>query len=191
MSHVEVLASDSVRNLVMPISVRQYHEMSATGMIAEKTELVEGIVFRKMTQSPLHTYVVNKLQRFFDARIGDDELLRKEDPLTLANSEPEPDLAIVKGSLESFARAHPDHAELVIEVAIATLELDRAKAVPYAAAGIPEYWIVRPADQLLERYREPSADVYRQCEVLNARQSIETRWGRLELRSLLDTDTSD
>ena len=155
MSHVDVLTKNSVRDLIMPISVEQYHKLGESGLIAEKTELIEGIIFKKMTKSPLHTYVVNKLYGFFSLHLAAGYLLRKEDPLTLATSEPEPDISIVKGHLDEYVTRHPSKAELVIEVAVSSLDLDRAKAASYAAAGIPEYWIVLADEKIIERYTQP------------------------------------
>lgn len=184
MSNVDVLAKDSVRNLVMPISVAQYHKLNASGLITDKTELIEGIILRKMTKSPLHTYILNRFYRFFADRLDTDYLLRKEDPLTLVSSEPEPDISIVRGRLEDFIGAHPRHAELVIEVAVASLELDREKAAIYASAGIPEYWIVIPADKTIERYIHPSTGRYQTYETITGEQTIDTLCGALALRDI-------
>jgi len=93
--------------------------------------------------------------------VGANYHVRKEEPLTLADSEPEPDVAVVQGTPEDYRTEHPSTAELVIEVAIATLELDRDKADLYAAAGVPEYWIVIPEEQAVEVLRTPSPVGYR------------------------------
>ena len=75
-------------------------------------------------------------------------------------SEPEPDLAVVAGSPADYRLAHPATVRLVVEVAIATLGIDRAKADVYAAAGIDEYWIVIPESHSVEICRQPSAAGY-------------------------------
>jgi hypothetical protein len=72
-------------------------------------------------------------------------------------SEPEPDVAVVAGSPRDFTDAHPTSALLVVAVAEATLSFDRnAKASLYAAAGIPEYWIVNLVHRQLEMHGEPA-----------------------------------
>lgn len=184
MSLTSVLANDGVRNLVMPISVAQYHQFGAAGLIPEKTELIEGIILRKMPKSPLHTYIANKLYGFFVDTLGTDYLVRKEDPLTLAHSEPEPDSSIVKGSLDDFMMSHPGYAELVIEVAVSSYDLDREKAAVYASAGIPEYWIVLPDAKLIERYTEPRDGQYRAMARLDVKQTVIALGNRLILRDL-------
>ena len=184
MSIATVLDNDSVRKLILPLSVEQYHRLSEIGLISPKTELIEGVIIKKMTKSPFHAYSLNLLYKFFSARLPEGYLIRKEDPLTLSASEPEPDLAIVKGTLQDFKIAHPNHAELVIEVAIASLDLDRKKTEIYAAAGISEYWIIIPAEKRVEVYRKPIAGKYEIVTVYGENESINTRYGSLDLRLL-------
>jgi Uma2 family endonuclease len=72
-------------------------------------------------------------------------------------SEPEPDAAVVRGTVRDFAAEHPTSAVLVVEVSDSTLAFDRdVKASLYAAAGIPEYWIVNLVERQLEIHREPT-----------------------------------
>ena len=153
-------------------------------MIPAKTELLEGVIIKKMTKSPFHTYSLNLLYKFFSARLPEGYLIRKEDPLTLSASEPEPDLAIVKGTLQDFKIAHPNHAELVIEVAISSLDLDHKKTEIYAAAGITEYWIIIPAEKKVEVYSNPMAGKYEIVTVYGENESINTRYGPLDLRTI-------
>ena len=170
----------------MPLTVAQYHRFRDAGWMPEKTELLEGIIIRKMTKSPRHSYLISILQQVLYARLPGGCLLRKEDPLTLADSEPEPDLSIVRGELTDFRDAHPTSAELVVEVAISSLELDRAKAPIYARAGIPEYWIVRPDARCIEVHSEPSATGYARCREIAAGEAFATRWGELNIAALFD-----
>jgi hypothetical protein len=186
MSHVDVLANDAVRDLVMPIPVELYHAFSAAGVIDEKTELIEGVIVRKMTKSPLHAYVANELRSFFETSLPEGYVLRKEDPLTLADSEPEPDLALVKGQRRDFIAGHPGHAELVIEVAISSIALDRQKLAVYAAANIPQCWLVLPEQRCIEIYTDPvPGQRHYTCKtIVDDGQSIDTVCGRLDLQAL-------
>ena len=144
MSSAAVLEKESIRNMVIRLSVKDYHRLNASGVIPEKTELIEGIVINKMTKSPLHAHLLRRLWGIFSNKLPAEYLLMKEDPLTLARSEPEPDIAIVKGCVDDFKSIHPNRAELIIEVAVSSLDLDREKARIYAKACIPDYWIVLP-----------------------------------------------
>jgi Uma2 family endonuclease len=73
-----------------------------------------------------------------------------------ARSEPEPDVSVVRGSPRDYRYAHPSRPALVVEVALASLSLDRTrKCRAFARAGVPEYWIVNLVDRVLEVHREP------------------------------------
>jgi Uma2 family endonuclease len=68
--------------------------------------------------------------------------VRKEAPLTLSDSEPEPDISVVPGKRSDYWAGHPTTAILVVEVAVSSTEIDREKGALYAEAGVSEYWIV-------------------------------------------------
>jgi Uma2 family endonuclease len=169
-----ILDQAAVRGAALPLTVAQYHRLSAEGIVPERTELLRGIIIEQMTKSPLHTFLVQRLARWIEtaASPGSGLLVRKEEPLTLADSEPEPDIAVVAGCPEDYRAAHPSTALLVIEVSIATLGIDRAKADVYAAAGIPEYWIVSPETREIEIHRQPGPDGYRERMTLTAAQDV-------------------
>lgn len=79
--------------------------------------------------------------------------------VSLPDSEPEPDLAAVRGSHGRSRDHHPSTAEatLVIEVSDSAVRVDRVgKATIYARAGLPVYRIVNMADKIIEVYACPS-----------------------------------
>jgi len=90
--------------------------------------------------------------------------VRKEEPVSLtggpkgADSEPEPDLAVVRGSNDAYSARHPGPAEvaLIVEVADSSLAQDRAGLRRYAWAGIPCVWIINLIDRTIEVYSAPS-----------------------------------
>lgn len=171
---IAVLDNISLRERIIPISVAQYHRMNELGVISTKTELIEGVILEKMSKSPLHTYLIHLLYDFFVQHLSEDYLVRKEDPLTLSHSEPEPDISIVKGRLVDFKTAHPSYAELVIEVAVSSLEIDRVKTSIYALANLPEYWIVIPTQQQIEVYSQPQQGKYQAVQIYKDAEKIET-----------------
>jgi Uma2 family endonuclease len=78
---------------------------------------------------------------------------------------PEPDLAIVAGKDADYDLKHPTAALLVVEVADSSLAQDRlTKGAIYAAAGIPEYWIVNLRDDCVEVLRRPDSGARRYTE---------------------------
>jgi hypothetical protein len=155
-----VLENPAVRELVLPISVDKYHELSETGIIPEKTELLRGYIIEKMTKSPLHTWTAQQLVDWFKTHVGPQVHVRQEQPLTLDISEPEPDLAVVEGGPDDFQTAHPQTARLVIEVAVSSEDLDREKGEDYARAGVCEFWIVLPEKDTIEVFLDPSPTGY-------------------------------
>jgi Uma2 family endonuclease len=80
---------------------------------------------------------------------------------------------VVRGAQSDFRAAHPTTAELVIEVAISSLEIDRVKALIYAEAGVKEYWIVCPKKKQVEIFRQPVAQDYAERTVLTAPAVLE------------------
>ncbi len=71
-------------------------------------------------------------------------------------SVPEPEVAVVAGGPYDYSKAHPASALLVVEVADSSLPQDRlTKSRIYAAAGIPEYWIVNLRERCVEVLTKP------------------------------------
>ena len=165
---VHILDEPAVREAALPISVAQYHRLAATGIVPERTELLQGVILEQTTKSPLHTFLVQRLAAWLTTGTPAGLFVRKEEPLTLADSEPEPDIAVVTGGPDDYRNAHPTTAWLVIEVAIATVAIDRAKTEAYAAAGVAEYWIVMPESRTIEIHRDPSPDGYAVHRTLQA-----------------------
>ena len=80
-------------------------------------------------------------------------------PITLATSEPEPDIAVVCIAPGGYGDRHPNQEEilLLIEVSYSTLQIDRReKALIYARANIAEYWILDVAAREAYIYRNPA-----------------------------------
>lgn len=169
-----LLANPIIRDAVVPLSVEQYRRMGEVGVIDERTELLRGVILKKMDKSPLHTLTVKKLVNALRPILPTGCELRKEEPLTLAHSEPEPDIAIVEENSYDPAQCHPSTAQWVIEVALSSEAIDREKATIYAEAGVPEYWLVLPEKKILERFTNPGGDAYLCHESLRFDTAIET-----------------
>jgi Uma2 family endonuclease len=151
-----LLEMPEVRERVFPISVEAYHLLTED----LRTELLRGVIFKKLSKSPKHRAHGLRLYKILAAQISPDFQIFPEGPLTLADSEPEPDVVVARGTEAEFAEKHPGTAELVVEVAVTSLRLDRAKASIYAEAGVKEYWIIRPESRQVEVYRQPSPAGY-------------------------------
>lgn len=155
MSMVSILEKPMARERFHPLTVAAYHVLGEMGILSKQTELLRGVVFEKMPKSPRHTFLVLLLCRMLSQVLPADLHLRQEQPLTCRDSEPEPDLAVVEGKLEDYAKSHPTTAKLVVEVALSSEELDREKISIYAEAGVTEHWLVLDGAKRVEVYRDP------------------------------------
>jgi len=180
-----ILENESIRKMVLPITVEQYHHwLEEAGSIGEKTELLNGIIIEIISKSPEHIYIVTKLCELLRALIPEELLIRKEDPLTFVRSEPEPDISIVEGNIKKYRFLHPGMALLVIEVAVSSLDIDREKASIYAEAKIPEYWLFDINLKRVEVYSQPFEDSYRKKKIYNITDSIPLKIGKEKMINL-------
>ncbi|MCK6578687.1 MAG: Uma2 family endonuclease [Anaerolineae bacterium] len=137
-----VIAAVPIRRL----TVAQYHAMIDAGILTEDDdlELLEGWLVEKMTKNPQHVTTAELIAEAWRAILPTGWFVRQQDPVTTTDSEPEPDVMIVRGAIRDYRDRHPAPQEigLVVEVADSTLRTDRQwKARIYARAGIPVYWI--------------------------------------------------
>lgn len=155
LTHPNVIASGR------RITVDEYHRMIEAGSLGEDdhVQLIAGAVVAMTPQGPAHALAIQNLTRLLARRLAPDLALRPQLPLTLPDdSEPEPDLAVVRLEDARSREHHPRTALLVVEVAGDSLRLDRqAKAALYARAGIPEYWIVNLPESTVEVHRDPDS----------------------------------
>ena len=154
------------RRRVSPVTVEQYHQFPEYNENGRRTELIRGIVIEKRSKSPLHCTILHHLSESLRAALPENFVLFQQDPLTLADSEPEPDIALVRGSLRDYRSHHPTTAALVIEIAVTSAAEDRALAALYAEAGVEEYWIVLPRERQIEVHRQPGGGTYAERTVI-------------------------
>jgi Uma2 family endonuclease len=168
-----ILELPEVRNRVSPLTVEEYHRLDEFNENGRRTELIRGIVIEKMSKSPVHRTIVSLLYRLFMARLPKGFTAWQEQPLTLVDSEPEPDISVTRGGERDFIKAHPTTAELVIEVAVSSPALDRENASLYAEAGVKEYWIVLTAQRQVEVYRRSENGQYRDRFLAEVHETLE------------------
>lgn len=168
----DILEIPEVRRHASPLSVAEYHQLGEFNENGRRTELIRGIVLEKTAKSPLHCSIASRLFKLILSKTPPGFSVWKEEPLTLADSEPEPDVSVVRGGDADFTAAHPHTAELVIEVAVSSPALDRASATLYAEAAVKEYWIVLAGRQAVEVYRQPEDGVYREMRLHVAGETL-------------------
>ena len=138
----------------------EYEQLIEQGvfMPGERVELIDGLLLVAEPQSSSHYSAVRLAQLALARAFGDGWDVRAQGPIALDDaSEPEPDVAVVRGGPRDYVDAHPADPVLILEVALSSLVFDREhKSSLYARAGRPEYWIVNLADRVLEIRRDPA-----------------------------------
>ena len=126
----------------------------------DRIELLGGQMIVKEPQYSPHATAIQLVQRTLDRAFGPGWSVRPQLPIALAeDSEPEPDVCVVRGDPRDYREAHPERPVLIVEVSLSRLGFDREhKGSLYARAGITDYWIVNLADRRVEIYREPVPD---------------------------------
>jgi Uma2 family endonuclease len=139
-------------------------------------ELIEGLI---ITMSPIglhHTYSVNKLLAKLMPLLEPDWFASPQNPIALPNSEPQPDIAIIRGAPEDYLEHHPGSGDvaILIEVVDSSLEYDRhTKGFLYFRHAVPEYWIINVVDRVLEIYRrEIGRQEFTLAEVLDRSKTL-------------------
>jgi Uma2 family endonuclease len=148
-------------------SAAEYHAMSEAGILGydERTELLDGVIYRMCAIGSNHMRAVNRLNRWAVTGAGDRALVSIQNSVRLSDyTEPEPDVVLLKPSPDDYGSALPGPGDvlLLIEVADSSLAWDRDAKLPrYAEAGIPEVWIVDIGLPRIGVYREPHGSSYR------------------------------
>ena len=143
------------------LSVETYEKMVATGLLDsdDRVELLEGYMVQKMPSNPPHEFATTALYRRLDRLAPAGWVARCQHGVRLADSKPEPDVALVRGSERDFAARSPTPADagLVAEVSDTSLVRDQQdKARIYARDRIPVYWVVNLPDRRVEVYTDPT-----------------------------------
>jgi Uma2 family endonuclease len=145
----------------------EYHRMAEVGILKpwDRIELIRGEIVEKVTQGRRHRAFVDNLTQLLIAALRGRAIVSAQGPVVLTDdTEPEPDVQILRRRAIPYKEreAYAEDVLLLVEVAQTSLAYDRTtKLGLYAAAGIPEYWIVDCATESIEVYREPRPDGYR------------------------------
>jgi len=150
--------------VIYRLSVAQYHTMATAGILkdGDPVELLEGLLVQKMTKNPPHTVATQLIQEALRTILPVGWRVPSQEPITLVASEPEPDLAVVRGGIRRYLDHHPgpEDLALVIEVADATIRRDRgSKKRIYARAGVRIYWVVNLVENRIEVYTDPTGPI--------------------------------
>jgi Uma2 family endonuclease len=138
---------------------KEYGRLIELGVLHEDDpiELIGGRMIVAEPQNTPHAVAIELAAETLRAALGPGWRVRVQLPIGIGDdSEPQPDIVVVRGAPRDSLRDHPATADLVVEVADSSVRLDRGpKARVYAQAEIPDYWIVNLVDRAVEIYREP------------------------------------
>jgi Uma2 family endonuclease len=154
----------------------EYQRMAEAGILHEddRIELIRGDVVEMAAIGFRHVYCVTDLDGIARDAVGTDAFVLVQSPFRLADdSEPQPDLIIVRRSLDRSALPTPADVLIVMEVSDSSLAFDRNVKLPlYARAGIPEAWIFDLTTTRIERHTDPSPDGYQSIAIAGRGQTL-------------------
>ncbi len=140
----------------------------------DRIELLDGELWEMTTEGSRHAVACTKIMYVLQRAFTEGSFVSVGHPLALDDvSEPEPDIAVVRGTPDDHVDQHPSAALLVVEVSFSSLAFDRGrKLAAYARNGIGEYWVVDLAAERIEVYREPVGARYASMTVMEHEDTI-------------------
>lgn len=156
-------------------SIDEWHELVDSGVLEGKpVELLEGNIVEMSPEGIEHSYTNQSVSDYLRDLLPGKAHIRDAHPITLDNSEPEPDIAIVQLPTTIYRQHHPFPQDiyLLIEVANRTLKKDlEQKIITYARNGIAEYWVIDLKHKKLIVHTQPHNNIYS--------QTVEYRSGKI------------
>ena len=151
-----------------PFTNAEYHALAEAGVLApdERVQLIAGdVIVMSPVGNPHATCVTFISDELYILRQTERACVRTQNPLVMPDdSEPEPDAMLLAWREDGYAfRApHPEDVLLLVEVSDSTLGYDRdVKMSLYAAAGVPEAWLVNLREDWIESNTQPTENGYR------------------------------
>ena len=165
-------------------SIDEWHELVDSGVLEGKpVELLEGNIVEMSPEGIEHSYTNQSVSDYLRNLLKGKASIRDAHPITLDNSEPEPDIAIIQLPTTIYRQHHPfsQNIYLLIEVSNRTLKKDlEEKIITYARNGIPEYWVIDLKNKKLIAHTQPQKGIYSQI--------IEYQSGTITLQAFPDVD---
>lgn len=160
-------------------SVDDYEQMIERKILTEedRVELIHGEIIDKMPIGPKHAATVNKSTNVFARILGEKVIVSSQNPVHLADSQPEPDITLLRPRADFYASKNPQPKDVLLltEVSDSSLDFDREVKLPmYAQAGIVEFWLINLAEDTLTVHRQPTPEgEYRWTQTYRRGQTVE------------------
>ncbi|MEM8721814.1 MAG: Uma2 family endonuclease [Cyanobacteria bacterium P01_G01_bin.39] len=150
-------------------SIDEYHSLIESGLLADKpVELLNGEIIEMSPEREEHSYTNDDVAQLLRDKLKGLAKIRESHPITLDNSEPEPDIAVVRLPKTIYTQHHPYPQDIywLIEIFNKTLSKDLTeKSMIYAQNNIPEYWVVDLVNKQLIIHTDPQNNQYAQIKV--------------------------
>ena len=163
-------------------TITEYHRLADLDFFTEddRVELIKGEIIKMAAKGKAHSVCNTRLYRELFKLLEEKVTIRGQEPIIINDSEPEPDLTIVKNTPDDYFLNHPIPSDifLIIEVADSSLKYDQeVKLFLYSEAGISDYWIFNLMDYYLECYSDPYQDLqgkfgYRHKSIILPNESV-------------------
>ena len=163
-------------------TITEYHRLADLDFFTEddRVELIKGEIIKMAAKGKAHSVCNTRLYRELFKLLEEKATIRGQEPIIINDSEPEPDLTIVKNTPDDYFLNHPIQSDifLIIEVADSSLKYDQeVKLFLYSEAGISDYWIFNLMDYYLECYSDPYQDLqgkfgYRHKSIIIPNESV-------------------
>lgn len=156
----------------------EYDAMTLAGVFGEddRVELIEGEIIEMSPIGSDHAGIVNRLTWLLIQRLGDRAIVATQNPIRIGeHSEPQPDVVVAKFRKDFYRSSHPTPSDvlLVVEIADATLAIDRDVKVPlYASAGIAEVWLINLEASSIEVYSKPEDGIHREKRIARGGETL-------------------
>lgn len=189
------------RATIVPWTIEQYHRALENGVLTEDAavELLDGVLVHKdrakagddpMTIGDRHRVAVVRLSHvapLFDSHAC---FLQTQQPISLPPiNEPEPDGAVIRGSIDDYLDHPPDAKDVccVIEVADSSLSVDLGpKARAYATAAIQQYIVADLVNDRVLVHEDPVGDSYTRITTLRRGETMQMLTATVRVSTAVD-----
>jgi|SRR5579884_2248750 len=159
-------------------TVDDYDRMVEAGILSEddRVELINGEIVGMSPIGGRHIACVDRLTQLLTTHVGTEAIVSIQNPIRLGEyQEPEPDIVVKRRRSYGDDLPAADDVFLLMEVADTSVAYDRGTKLPvYAAAGIPEAWLVDIPGEAIERHTNPVDGTYRVTMRVGRGEAIES-----------------
>ena len=149
-------------------SLSDWHKLIESGILDDKNvELLEGEIINMAPEGIPHSATNREIDDYLRGLLKNKAYISQAHPITLIDSEPQPDVAILRLPKQKYRTRHPKAQDIywLIEVSETTLNFDlEKKANIYASNSIAEYWVIDLKNKQVIVHTQPMNNRYQKIE---------------------------